>query len=417
MRMNSASKRTSRLAAVVVILVTSLAISACINDLTPQGRWSSPVTDGEYIYVGNLDGVLVRLEQSTNAYDVNWLYPYEQDGSSKKPKGLGAIYGGPALADGNVFAAGYTCRGNVCEAEVFGVSPESGNVAWNSGSYRMDTKVVGALQPTENGLIVFGTASVDGDRDPPGYLYAMNQAPETTRRVAWRVPLDGEAWGDAGISNDRATAYVGTDAGTLYAVDLSDNPRYEADASARIKWTFEAEGSIAGPTLLHDDHVYFGDLSGRFYRLNPSDGSADWVFEAGNWVWAKAAPDDETGRIYIGTLGGDVYAINAQSGAAVWAQRIDGQIVGAPLLFERSRNNFVQRVLAVPSGTESVHILLASDGQNLGVLPTDAPVKSSPALINELLYVHTLDGDLMWFSVNDQTLQGCIALKDGGRCG
>ncbi len=406
-----------RSAALVAALAASLVLSACLNDLTPQGRWSSPATDGEYIYVGNLDGVLVRLEQSTNAYDVNWLYPYEQDGLSKKPKGLGAIYGAPTIADGNVFAAGYTCRGSFCEAEVFGVSPTTGNVAWNSGGYQMDTKIVGALQSTENGLIVFGTSAVGGERDPPGYLYAINQAPETTRRVAWRVPLDGEAWGDAAIDSDRSTAYIGTDAGTLYAVDLSANPRYEADSSARIKWTFDAAGSVPGPTLVHDGHVYFGDLSGRFYRLNPSDGSQDWVFEAGNWVWAKATPDSETGMIYVGTLGGDVYAIDAQRGTAVWSQKIDGQIVGAPLLFERSRNNFVQRVLAVPSGAENVYILHASDGQNLGVLATDAAVKSSPRLINDLIYVHTLDGDLMWFATDDQTLQGCVALKDGGRCG
>jgi len=44
-------------------------------------------------------------------------------------------------------------------------------------------------------------------------------------------------------------------------------------------------------------------------------------------------------------------------------------------------------------------------------------VKSAPVLLNDFVYVHTLDGELKWFSPSDQTLQGCVVLKDGGRCG
>ena len=218
-------------------------------------------------------------------------------------------------------------------------------------------------------------------------------------------------WGAAAIDDTTNTAYVGTSAGTLYAIDVSSG-----DIGSRVKWTFSAEGSIPGSVLLHEGAIYFGDLSGRFYRLNPRTQTMEWVFEAGAWVWATATPDDENGAIYVSTLGGHVHALNISTGAPIWDQRIEGQIIGTPLLYQRVRNEFSQRVLAVPSGDDGVHVLNVNDGEVLGIFPTDSAVKSSPVLINDLVYVHTLDGELKWFSPGDQTLQGCVALKDGGRC-
>ena len=398
--------RRGILASVLAIL-SAVALTACLNDLTPQGRWSAPVSDGNFIYVGNLDGVLVRVDAVSHAWDVNWIYPFEQDGVRKKPKGLGAIYGAPVIDAGTAYAAGYTCAGSDCDGEVFGVSTDSGGLAWNSGGFRLRAKLVGQLQPTDSGLLLLGTGPVDGERDPPGYLYAFSVDPNAGRRVEWRVALDGEVWGEVAVDNTSNTAYVGTDAGTLYAIDIADGG---------VRWSFEAQGAITGPVLFHEGAIYFGDLSSRFYRLNPRSQNPDWDFDAGAWVWAKAVPDEQNGAIYISTLGGHIHALNISTGSPIWGQRIDGQIVGSPLLFDRIRNDFSQRVLAVPSGEEDVHVLNVNDGQIIGTFPTDSAVKSSPVLINDFIYIHTLDGELKWYSPSDQTLQGCVALKDGGRC-
>ena len=155
--------------------------------------------------------------------------------------------------------------------------------------------------------------------------------PNAGRRVEWRVPLDGEALGAAAIDNTTNTAYIGTTAGTLYAIDIS-----AGDLNERVKWTFSAEGSIPGPVLIHEGAVYFGDLSSRFYRLNPRTQTTDWVFEAGAWVWAQAVPDDQNGAIYVSTLGGHIHALNISTGAPIWGQRIEGQIVGTPLPLQPS---------------------------------------------------------------------------------
>jgi len=50
------------------------------------------------------------------------------------------------------------------------------------------------------------------------------------------------------------------------------------------------------------------------------------------------------------------------------------------------------------------------------VFLTDEPVKSTPLVHNGNLYVHTLNGDLKWFSVDNTSQIGCVELKGGGRC-
>ena len=56
------------------------------------------------------------------------------------------------------------------------------------------------------------------------------------------------------------------------------------------------------------------------------------------------------------------------------------------------------------------------DGKELGVFVTDEPVKSTPVIHGDNLYVHALNGDLKWFSVDNADKRGCIDLKGGGRC-
>jgi outer membrane protein assembly factor BamB len=214
-------------------------------------------------------------------------------------------------------------------------------------------------------------------------------------------------------------------AGTLYAIDIS-NPDDATNASDRIKWTFEASGAIAGPILAENGSLYFGDLGSNAYKLDISSrstasqisdvnsGNGEWIFDAGAWVWAK--PVIEDGTVYVSALSGTVFAIDDSTGSEKWSSSIEGQIVSSPTLFDRKRGDTRERALAVPSGEKNVWVMSVIDGRELGVFVTDEPVKSTPLVYNELLYVHALNGDLKWYSVDDTNQRGCVDLKGGGRC-
>jgi hypothetical protein len=70
----------------------------------------------------------------------------------------------------------------------------------------------------------------------------------------------------------------------------------------------------------------------------------------------------------------------------------------------------------VPSGEKNIWVISVIDGRELGVFLTDEPVKSTPLVYNGNLYVHALNGDLKWFSVDNTSQIGCVDLKGGGRC-
>ncbi len=92
-------------------------------------------------------------------------------------------------------------------------------------------------------------------------------------------------------------------------------------------------------------------------------------------------------------------------------------IVASPTLFDRKRGDTRERALAVPSGDRNVWVISVIDGRELGVFVTNQPVKAKPVVYENLLYVHSTNGELKWFSLDDTSYRGCVDLKAGERCG
>lgn len=403
-----------RLPILFALIFVMIAAVACVNDLTPEGGWSGPVVEDEKLFIGNRDGNLVRFDPETQNLDSSWSYP---DGD-----GLGAMYSNTVVIGDNIYGVGYTCRGDKCDGEIFGLSLADGSSIWGLHGLELKTKLVGSVAASGDTLFVGTTAIGDEDDGAEGYLYALDSSAGASRIEKYRVPLDGNAF--SGVTIEGSTAYIATMAGSLYAIDISDSEF--ATPEARIKWTFEAEGAIAGPILVASGNLYFGDLASNAYKLGISTrlisssrtevntGSGEWKFDAGAWVWAK--PIIEDGTVYVSALDGSISAVDDSSGIARWTTIIEGQIVSSPALFDRKRGDITERALAVPSGEKNVWVISVIDGRELGVFLTDEPVKSTPLVHNGNLYVHTLNGDLKWFSVDNTSQIGCVELKGGGRC-
>ena len=412
------ARRTWRTATIALVLVASSALlMACVNDLTPRGRWSQPVAHENFIYVGNTDGAVVRLDAESHQWDANWIYPFEFNDGIKRAVGGRAMYGAATVSDGILYANNYHCTGNVCDANSFGVFVESGDLAWLTGDYAVKTKLVGTPVVTSDGFLVFGTTAIDRERDPPGYLYALEAASDAPGRFAFRVPLDGEVQGDAAYDPETNKVYVGTDAGTLHAIDMSRSDRYANAHDLRVEWQYEADGAIAGPINFVNGSVYFGDLTGKAYKVDTNTQTADWTYTAPAWIWAHPVLDSESGRTYVATLGGHITALDDSTGNVIWEQQIEGQVVGSPLLYTRTFAGVDQQVIAVPSGDQDVYVLNTVDGGNLGAIATGTGVKASPTFFDDKLYIHNMDDQLRWYNASNQSMLGCVQLNDGGRCG
>jgi len=411
-RTRSSRKRLPLLFALVLVMMATV---ACVNDLTPEGGWSGPVAEDDALFIGNRDGRLVKFDPISGNLDNTWRYP--------SGDGLGAMYSNSVVIGENIYGVGYTCRGDKCDGEIFGLSLANGTSIWGQQGLELKTKLVGSIGVSGDTLFVGTTAIGDEEGSAKGYFYAIDSSPTAPSIAKWRIPLDGNAF--SGVAVEGSTAYIATMAGTLYAIDISDADD-AASPESRIKWTFEAEGALAGPILAEDGNLYFGDLASNAYKLNSasrsasssvsdvSSGNGEWIFDAGAWVWAK--PIIEDGVVYVSALDGSIFAIDDSSGSEKWSASIEGQIVSSPTLFDRKRGDTRERALAVPSGEKNVQVISVIDGRELGVFVTDEPVKSTPLVHENNLYVHALNGDLKWFSVDDTTQRGCVDLKGGGRC-
>jgi outer membrane protein assembly factor BamB len=397
------------------LVFVMIAAVACVNDLTPEGGWSGPVAEGEDLYIGNRDGHLVKFDAASGNLENSWRYP--------SGDGLGATYSNAVVIGENIYSVGYTCNGDRCDGEIFGLSLATGTSIWGQGGLELKTKLVGEVGVSGDTLFVGTTAIGDEEDGADGYFYAIDSSPDAASIAKWRIPLDANSF--SGVAVEGNTAFIATIEGTLYAIDVSDADDVSSP-SDRIMWTFEAEGAIAGPIKVVDGSLYFGDLGSNAYKLDiasrsvssqlseVNSGSGEWIFEANAWVWAK--PVIEDGVVYVSTLDGSIHAIDDASGSEKWSASIEGQIVSAPTLFDRKRGDTRERALAVPSGENNVWVISVIDGRELGVFVTNEPVKSTPLIHNDQLYVHTLNGDLKWFSVDDTTQRGCVDLKGGGRC-
>lgn len=395
-----------------ILLLYSIVFVGCMNDLNPEGGWSDPIVADNDLIVASKDGYLHQFNLETGYYNDIWKYP-------RGDESLGAIYGSTILFDDTLYGNSYSCRGNDCSGKVFAVKKSDAIPEWGNQNISINSRLIGDIAVTEE-MILVSTGSVRDEinaSDVSGLLISIDRV---SGFINWEIPLDGESWSGVYLQND--IAYLGTLSGSIYAIDISKSNNFLDDPSKRILWTYDSGRAIAGGILISGDSIIFGDFGNRIFKISnqarteglnfPS--KSEWLFNTENWVWAT--PIEDEGIIYASTLSGYVYAIGRNNGEEKWSANLDSKIIASPIVFDRRRGDKIQRSLAVPSADENVYVLSLFDGKELGVFATESAVKSSPVIHNDLIYVHSVEGKLLWFSTVDMSFRGCTDLVERKPC-
>jgi hypothetical protein len=119
--------------------------------------------------------------------------------------------------------------------------------------------------------------------------------------------------------------FVGTMAGTLYAIDSE---------TGKDVWTFKTAGAILHTCAALEGKVFFGNAEGKVYALNLTDGTPAWSVQIGPAVWN--APLVYQGVVIIGGRDGGLYAIEADSGRIKWKTLTGGPLLCSPALDARA---------------------------------------------------------------------------------
>ena len=214
-------------------------------------------------------------------------------------------------------------------------------------------------------LVVLGAGGwwAWGQRNPTEVSGNPTEEFVTTSAATTTAPADSaQAWPTYGFDNAR----------TRWNPNLQHKPPFTTD------WTLHTGSLLEFPPIVADDMLYVGQLRGRFFAADTTDGTIRWrknthhcsaaspayadgvvyasflaeypcpkgEFGSGGYVFAwdaktgerkwvaelppvESSPLVQDGTVYVGAWDKKVYALDAATGAVKWATETDAQIVSS----------------------------------------------------------------------------------------
>ena len=215
-----------------------------------------------------------------------------------------------------------------------------------------------------------------------GVLYGVHPVSGAVRH---RIPIGGKLSSAPLVAGDLLYLSVDVDVETLRP---GTGDVVEVDAArgeVRRRWQVSQRGLRAQPVLAGHT-LYVGDRRGQFYVLNLRRGRVEQLPVRGGRILGAALVDEARGQVIVGDSYGRVLALD-RAGRERWSQRLDGPVVGQPLLHRET--------IYVGTGDGQVYALNPRDGEPLGEpFPTRGPIATPPVGWRDLVFVGSNDGYL-----------------------
>ena len=208
-----------------------------------------------------------------------------------------------------------------------------------------------------------------------GNLYKLEVA---NGELIWQAEVGVDAISSPAVFE--GTVYAGGGKG-LFAVDAE---------TGKTRWSFPVDQGVQSSPAVSEGRVYFGGMNGKVYALDALSGELAWEYTATGEVGSSPVVVD--GKVYIGTTDQGVYILDAASGKLNWRYPAGDMISSSPLvagnilMFGDMSGNFYIVDLADPDSKYGIPLLKSQVG--VGML-------SSPVLVDGVIYIGTLDGNLI----------------------
>lgn len=133
----------------------------------------------------------------------------------------------------------------------------------------------------------------------------------------WSTAMSGGSDSEARFDEAHGQVYVGTDDGSLYAVD---------PASGKVRWTHRGRGAVERPVELGGEAIYVSTAADRVYALDAATGKYRWQYEReppeGFTIHGHAGPRLSGDVLYAGFSDGYLVALRASAGEVMWARSL-----------------------------------------------------------------------------------------------
>lgn len=172
------------------------------------------------------------------------------------------------------------------------------------------------------------------------------------------------------------TVYVGSDDGTLYAVDGATGDR---------EWAFtEPSDSVYSSPTVASGTVYVGSRDGTLYAVDSETGGQKWAFtEPSDGV--RSSPTVASGTVYVGSNDGTLYAVDVTTGEREWTFTaeyrdvstisssptvVDGVVIVGTYVETNREHTHAGAVYAVDAATGQKAWAFGNPGGSVGSSPT-----------------------------------------------
>lgn len=146
-----------------------------------------------------------------------------------------------------------------------------------------------------------------------------------------------------------------------------------------------APGFKSAPTVT-DEMVFIGDEDGVLHALYRATGKKKWAFSTDGEIAGN--PMIVGGKLILGSRDGFLYNLNAADGSLNWKYQVDGPINCSPAIVEK---------YTFTAGCEGGNLVVIDieSGKRASEIKLGVPVLSSPAIMGEMLYLGTHDGEVL----------------------
>lgn len=340
------------------LAIIAIALSACAGGATAASSWPGFTVDDQYAYVA----------YNTQVYAVDLSNGSEKSRYPSEPNNNITFYAEPKLSqDGQLIIGGY-------DRVLYSLDPETGQYMTENWTFN----------EAENRYIA-GALVIDGNIYAPAAdenLYALDM----DGRLQWTFTSEGESWAQPITNIECDCIYLTAMDHTVYAIDPQNGTQ---------KWQSpKLGGAIVGkPAYGEDSKLYVGTFGGKLFALDANDGSILWEFSSEGWIWS--GPTLVDGVLYFGDLDGYFYAVDANNGQQIWQvtpEKLDGEIVGSPLVLE-------DKIFV--TSQDGILFMLDTSGNVLKNETVGGKIYTSPQTANDLILVAPVDTDELLIAYNN----------------
>ena len=272
--------KNNKILALALLILCTIAVSACTNSsaLTGNSSWPGMTAEDDIVYTAN--GTFVEAVRDGQKI---WSYPESANNRL-------SFFAAPAVDETHVYAGSYTNQLHI-------LNKENGTLAASIEVGNNKNKIIASpLIAGENVIVVSSGGMVSS--------YPTNASGETIT-ANWQTTLSGEIWVKPEYYN-----------GTLYIASMDKKMNLLDASTGELKMSISISGAVMNDPVLEGDKLYFSTLANEVDEMDLSNNEIRSLLTTEGEIWASPLLMGE--KLIAADMNGILYCIDIASGTADW---------------------------------------------------------------------------------------------------